>query len=231
SVPSRSRTRGARARSCARSCAALSCAATVTAAPTRRVHETVDSAGKKIIRVGERARRVVAELSRRPQQRYAGARPPAFHGRASCSRRLPLDRIGIIRSRRGIAMSKPKTNKKTNTTSRSAAVLVLLAAPLALSGRAEAACDPASPIDNATVTCRDATVNQNGINGYGDGNDTGNTINILSGASVTGTVSGLGFHDATVNNSGLVSGRGNGILGASVTLNNDAAGVINAGPN
>ena len=112
---------------------------------------------------------------------------------------------------------------------RHAAALVLLIAPFAVAGRADAACDPASPIagSGVTVTCLGTTTNQNGNNGYGSSTDTGNTINVLPGASVTGTVNGLIFNGGTVNNSGTISGRtaidaGNGTS----TVNN--AGIISA---
>ncbi len=61
--------------------------------------------------------------------------------------------------------------------------LALLAAPFVLADRAEAACAPATG-NNVTVTCSDTTTSSAGI-GYGTGFETGNTINVLSGASVT----------------------------------------------
>jgi hypothetical protein len=98
--------------------------------------------------------------------------------------------------------------------------LIALVAPV---DRAEAACDPASPVNNVTVTCAGATNNQNGIAGYGTRTDTGNTINVLSGASVTGTSTGVQFHDGAVNNSGEITGGGGssfgiGISGATVNV-------------
>jgi len=57
-------------------------------------------------------------------------------------------------------------------TRRHAIVLALLVVSLAVSERAKAACDPASPVNNATVTCINATTNANGNNGYGTSADT-----------------------------------------------------------
>src|SRR5215217_2677086 len=90
------------------------------------------------------------------------------------------------------------------------APLIALAAPV---DRAEAACDPASPVNNVTVTCTGTTTNANGTNGYGTGTnsdgDTGNTYNIVSGASVSGTDNGLSFYDrGIINNSGTIVGGG-----------------------
>jgi hypothetical protein len=83
----------------------------------------------------------------------------------------------------------------------------LLIAPFVAIDRAAAACDPTSPVNNATVTCTGTTTNQNGNgNGYGAGNDTGNTINVQPGASVTGTTNGLRFSTGTVNNLGTIKG-------------------------
>src|SRR5947208_1501528 len=93
---------------------------------------------------------------------------------------------------------------------RPAVALALLIAPFAAVERAQAACDPTSPRDNATVTCTGTT--KNDPFGYGSRDDTGNTINVQSGASVTGTNAGLVFHDGTVNNFGTVSSAGTGIF-------------------
>src|SRR5260221_14581088 len=72
--------------------------------------------------------------------------------------------------------------------------LALLIAPLAVVDRANAACAPTSPVNNTTVICSGVTANQNGNAGYGSNADTGNTYNVLSGASVTGTFEGLIFN-------------------------------------
>lgn len=87
-----------------------------------------------------------------------------------------------------------------------------------------AACDPASPVSNVTVTCTGTTTNANGTNGYGTAGDTGNTYNIVSGASVSGTDNGLVFFLlGTVNNFGTITGAGanrSGIFGETGTVNN-----------
>ena len=56
--------------------------------------------------------------------------------------------------------------------------LTLLIAPIGVVDRANAACAPASPVNNVTVTCTGATANQNGSDGCGTNTDTGNTYNI-----------------------------------------------------
>ena len=83
---------------------------------------------------------------------------------------------------------------------------IALAAPV---DRAEAACDPASPVSNVTVTCTGTTVNANGMDGYGTVADSGNTYNVASGASVSGDGIGLVFFDLEiVNNFGTITGAG-----------------------
>jgi len=112
------------------------------------------------------------------------------------------------------------------------APLIAMIAPF---DRAKAACAPASPVNNVTVTCTGTTTNANGTNGYGTSTsragDTGNTYNIVSGATVSGTDNGLSFFDqGTVNNSGTITGagaEGSGVRGQVVgTVNN--SGVISA---
>jgi hypothetical protein len=121
-------------------------------------------------------------------------------------------------------------------------------------GNANAACAPAAPVNNTTVTCTGATNNQNAPDGYGTGNENGLTINVESGASVTGTRAGVGVGavdtsntinnlgaisgrdhgirfggTATVNNSGTIASSGNrGIEGTAVTFTNRASGVVSA---
>src|SRR5215467_5643676 len=105
-----------------------------------------------------------------------------------------------------------RTNRATDLAGRLMIAPALLIAPFVAIDRAAAACDPPSPVNNATVTCSGITTNQNGNNGYGAGNDTGNTINVQSGASVTGTTNGMRFTTGTVNNLGTIKGGLNGIL-------------------
>ncbi len=109
---------------------------------------------------------------------------------------------------------------------RHALMLALGLAPFAMAGRAEAACDPAAsanPLNNTTVTCTGTTSND--PIGYGTRNDTGNTYNILSGASVTGTREGLVLHSGIVNNFGSISAAGTDSVGI---LAERSADVINA---
>lgn len=98
-----------------------------------------------------------------------------------------------------------------------AIALTLPAAP------AQAACSPAAPVNNTTVTCSGTTTDQNAPDGYGSGTDTGLTINVLSGATVTSTTdNGLNLNGAgasnTVNNFGTITGLNNGILAFNGTL-------------
>ena len=121
-----------------------------------------------------------------------------------------------------------RTNRATDLAGRLVIAPALLIAPFVAIERAAAACDPASPVDNATVTCTGTTSNQNGTNGYGTATDTGNTINVQSGASVTGKVNGLRFNDGTVNNFGTITGQGTGVTEAAISAI-DTANVINSG--
>ena len=102
---------------------------------------------------------------------------------------------------------------------------------MVLAGRAEAACTPAAPVNNTTVTCTGNTTN--GFNGYGAGTETGNTYTIAQGATVTGTGNGLVFLSGMVNNSGTISAANTtGFFGifsdSDITLTNTATGVISA---
>jgi len=58
--------------------------------------------------------------------------------------------------------------------------VAMLIAPFGIVDGANAACAPASPVNNVTVICTGATANQNGSDGYGTNTntDTGNTYNI-----------------------------------------------------
>lgn len=62
------------------------------------------------------------------------------------------------------------------------------------------------PASGTTVTCTGTVNDQNGADGYGDGNQDGLTVNVQSGASVAGTDSGIRLRDNnTVQNSGSIS--------------------------
>ena len=87
----------------------------------------------------------------------------------------------------------------------------LLLAPCLVIKRAEAACSPASPVNNATVSCAGTTTDSNGTSGYGTLVDVGNTYVVGSGATLTGTDVGLVFDTGTVNNSGTVTGGDFGV--------------------
>ena len=130
-----------------------------------------------------------------------------------------------------------------NFLGRVAGTVTLLAAPLGVIDRAGAACDPptsvATPANNTTVTCAGTTTDQNADNvttfaGYGTGTETGITVNVQSGASVTSTStlpasSGIFIGDGTVNNFGIVTvagAHGIGVFGINdITVNN--SGGIN----
>ena len=105
--------------------------------------------------------------------------------------------------------------------------LALLIAPFAAVGRAEAQCAPNSPVNNTQVTCTGATFNQNDPNGYGTATDTGNTYNIVTGATLTGMGDGLAFGRGTANNSGSISGTsGFGINATTANVTNNLGGSI-----
>ena len=102
--------------------------------------------------------------------------------------------------------------------------LMALVAAAGMPFAAIAACSPATG-DNITVTCSGTTLDQGpGINtGYGSGTQTGLTINVQAPASVAGTSVGIDLGDNnTVNNLGIITTSGNGLIG-------DVFGV-NAGP-
>ena len=103
--------------------------------------------------------------------------------------------------------------------------LALLAAPFMLADRAEAACAPATG-NNVTVTCSDTTTSS-GI-GYGTGLETGNTINVLSGASVKAAF-GIDIKTATLNNAGVVSGSTVGIDAQTIAVSNSGTITGTAG--
>jgi uncharacterized protein with beta-barrel porin domain len=103
---------------------------------------------------------------------------------------------------------------------------------LAASERATAECAPQSPVNDRAVTCTGATLNQNGQGvGYGTNTDTGNTITVQSGASVTGDTVGLLFNSGTVNNLGTISAGAGGIGISANTATVSNSGTISAGVN
>ncbi|MDH2349246.1 autotransporter domain-containing protein [Bradyrhizobium sp. SSUT112] len=112
--------------------------------------------------------------------------------------------------------------------------LALASASIAAIGRAEAACTPAAPANGAIITCTGTVTNQqDSITGYGTINDSGNTYNIATGATVTGDSFGVKFSNdstlgpATFNNDGRIEGTGAaGITGDAATVSNTSGGVI-----
>ena len=78
-----------------------------------------------------------------------------------------------------------------------------------------AACSPATG-SNVTVNCTGTTFNQGpGINtGYGDSTQNGLTLTVQSGASVTGTSTGIDVNNNnTINNLGTITTQGSGGIG------------------
>jgi hypothetical protein len=113
------------------------------------------------------------------------------------------------------------------------ATVALPATSAALTGHANAACAPTAPVNNTTVTCTGVTNNQNDPAGYGTRTENGLTINVESGASVTGTrfgvsVDGNGASN-TINNLGTISGFDQGVVARVATINN--SGLIDSSGN
>jgi hypothetical protein len=91
---------------------------------------------------------------------------------------------------------------------------------------------PGTPASGTTVTCSGATNNQNGVEGYGTGAQSGLTVNVQTSASVTGADDGILLNNTnTVNNSGAITGNGFAGIEAtnSITVNNAAAATITGG--
>jgi len=101
-----------------------------------------------------------------------------------------------------------------------------MAATLLPSPAAFALCTPpagaGTPPTDTIVTCSGTTTNQNAPNGYGNGTQSGLTINVQPGATVTGT-NGLSLNSQNfINNAGTVSTPGGTpIVGnGNLTINN-----------
>ena len=110
---------------------------------------------------------------------------------------------------------------------RHASALALLITPFAAIGQARADCTPVAPVNDTTVTCTGAT--SGGFAGYGTGIETGNTYNVLSGATVTGVVDGLIFDRGTVHNFGSITGDIGIFANSSANVTNESTGVISGG--
>ncbi|HEX9470730.1 MAG TPA: hypothetical protein VF957_14435, partial [Bradyrhizobium sp.] len=96
------------------------------------------------------------------------------------------------------------------------AVTCLLGAAAFAPPRAFAACSPPGTVNNVTVTCSGATLNQGPeVNtGYGSGLQTGVIIIVQAPASVTGTAIGIDVGDNnTVNNLGTITTAGGDLFG------------------
>lgn len=99
---------------------------------------------------------------------------------------------------------------------------------------ARADCNPAAG-NNVTATCTGTTLNQGanpppsgaGVDGYGSGVETGLTVNVSNGASVTGTNNGINAADVSVNNGTGATITGHGANGINARIG--AATVINSG--
>lgn len=118
-------------------------------------------------------------------------------------------------------------------TRRDAALRAGLLAPTAFaavmmaSDAAQAACTPAAA-NNVTAICTGTIIDQGPQVGMGYGADTltGLTVTVLSGASLTGTNSGLRFDNGTAVNFGTVTGTNGGVWLGSGRVENH--GAINA---
>jgi uncharacterized protein with beta-barrel porin domain len=110
--------------------------------------------------------------------------------------------------------------------------LLIAAASVATSARAD--CTPAAG-NNVTATCTGTTTNQGanappsstGVDGYGSGVETGVTVNVSNGASITGNNNGINVGDVTVNN-----GTGatiSGVASNGIAAETGAATVTNSG--
>ncbi|OKO70746.1 hypothetical protein AC629_40000 [Bradyrhizobium sp. NAS80.1] len=113
-----------------------------------------------------------------------------------------------------------------------ASVLVPAFAIVLAAGKpAHADCTPQAA-DNVTANCTGTTINPRQLFGYGTGVETGVTVDVASGARVTGFIAGIDLSSATVTNNAGASITG-GWFGIStstdVTVTNDAGGSITGG--
>src|ERR1700716_3362396 len=107
-----------------------------------------------------------------------------------------------------------------------AAALAVVIAPFVAIGQAEAACNPPGPVNGTVINCSGAISNPApNTDGYGTVFDTGNIINVQSGATVTATRDGLLFNDGTVNNLGTITGARNGIGAVTVADVHNFSGI------
>jgi hypothetical protein len=109
------------------------------------------------------------------------------------------------------------------------AALTVVGAIMMAPGGAMAACSPATG-SNVTVTCSGTTFNQGpGSNtGYGDSTQNGLTVNVQSGASVTGTSIGIDVNNNnTINNLGTITTQGSGGVGDVYGINGNGPLTVN----
>ena len=96
--------------------------------------------------------------------------------------------------------------------------------------RADATCT----LNGQTVDCTGPTISQNDPNGWGTGAESGVTVNVQQGASVSGTSAGIDINAGTVNNHGAnsvieataIDGTAISAEGGVLTVANSAGGVI-----
>jgi outer membrane autotransporter protein len=130
------------------------------------------------------------------------------------------------------------SHKMSHTVGLAVATLALSAGLFVMVERADATCTPAtSPgtvINGQTVDCTGTTAGQNDPNGWGTGAESGVTVNVQQGASVSGTAGGIDINAGTVNNHGGgsfieatgIDGTAIRAEGGVLTVANSAGGVI-----
>ena len=130
------------------------------------------------------------------------------------------------------------SHKTSRTVGLAVATLALFAGLFVMVERADATCTPAtspgSVINGQTVDCTGTTAGQNDPNGWGTGAESGVTVNVQQGASVSGTAGGIDINAGTVNNHGGgsvieatgIDGTAISAEGGVLTVANSAGGVI-----
>jgi hypothetical protein len=109
------------------------------------------------------------------------------------------------------------------------AALTVVGATMLAPDDALAACSPATG-SNVTVTCSGSTFNQGpgGNTGYGDSTQNGLSVNVQSGASVTGTSTGIDVNNNnTINNLGTITTQGSGGVGDVYGINGNGPLTVN----
>jgi len=105
----------------------------------------------------------------------------------------------------------------------------ILLAPLLVIDRAEAACTPVAPVNNASIVCSgNVDTQQGGVTGYGTSNDNNNSYQINAGAAVHGSFFGIvtGF-GGVLSNLGTIDGpNAAGLRAGDVTVSNAIGATI-----